>query len=66
MGILSLYFLIIGKMQSDLKNNNNDRHQDIQLEIQRLKIQKSILEEKLKLTELKIEGFEIMIKKEQE
>lgn len=43
-----------------------DRSREIEIEIAKLKSLKSLLEERLKLAELKIEGFEIMLKKELE
>lgn len=46
------------------KKKTDPRNQEIENEISKLKSHKSLLEEKLKLTELKIEGFEIMLKKE--
>lgn len=46
------------------KKKPDFRFQDIEFELIRLKNKKSLLEESLKLTELKIEGFEIMLKKE--
>lgn len=52
-------------MHNNSKNIKiNPRNQDIEIEITKLKSHKSLLEERLKLIELKIEGFEIMLKKE--
>lgn len=43
-------------------NKINSRKKNIELEITKLKSQKSLLENELKLTELKIEGFQIRLK----
>jgi len=48
------------------ENKKFNRREDINIEINILKTQRSLLEERIKLIELKVEGFEIMLKKELE
>lgn len=43
---------------------SNNKQQEIEHEISKLQIQKSLLEERLGLIELKIEGYLIILKKE--
>jgi hypothetical protein len=51
-------------LNNSKKNKIKTPNPDIEIELNKLKSYKSVLEEKLKLTELKIEGFELMLKKE--